>query len=73
MLPRITDRIVVGMVHQTRFAEGTGFSETAIQLTSVLGRVKLGFRIRKVFDHGGSGNQRGRDPVPDSDRRRVCP
>lgn len=36
MSPRITDRIIDGVVHQTRFAEGAEFTETAIQLTSFL-------------------------------------
>ena len=33
MSPRITDRVVDGVAGQTRFAEGAGFSETAVQLT----------------------------------------
>ena len=59
MSPRITDRIIDCMVHQTSFGEGVGLSETAIQLTSFLGESRAS-RLGRDFDRGGSGNQRGR-------------
>jgi len=56
--PRITDRIIDSMVRGTGFAMRAGFPETAIQLTSFL---EIPSKLGRDFDHGGSGNQRGRD------------